>query len=590
MNKISQKTFLFVLIVLIISILFVDIYNWNKTKNFLIEEIRLTMRKKVSLAKSFINLDVFQARNLKQLKNFADEIKERTDYRTTLIDKTGNVLADSEIPLDTLPKVENHLNRPEVQKALRTGSGLSMRHSSTIPRDLIYYCETIQKEGRIIGFIRFAMFSPDYNEKMSFLSGLIWRSNFIMVLLAIVAYFIYSKWLNVQFRKIQKPLTEQRDMQQFNSIPGQTHEEFDLLARDFNTIGEKLQRKNEKFESEKEYLYTIFNSLNEGVAAFEKDGYSVVYNSKFIEILNIKEKDLKGRPFYNWLHFPPLIQDIEHYLKNKQALKNRLKYYGNIFIEYQILPVQSSSEKNSNFVVTIQDVTHLQRLETIRKDFVANVSHEFKTPLTSIRGYAETLLSGMLDDPEITQKFLHRIERQTEHMENLVSDLLQLSRIERNEITEIEKIEPLPLLRDIAEEFVPVAQAKNVSLEWNIPSVEKEIYIYGNQNLLYTLISNLVTNGIQYNKSGGKIWLKVTQQNDVLRIEVKDNGIGISQSEIDRIFERFYRTEASRSLYAEGSGLGLSIVRHVVELLNGKLGVESEPEKGSQFWVEIPLA
>jgi len=234
-------------------------------------------------------------------------------------------------------------------------------------------------------------------------------------------------------------------------------------------------------------------------------------------------------------------------------------------------------------------VTHLQQLETIRQDFVANVSHEFKTPLTSIRGYAETLLSGTIDSKKQREKFLQKIEKQTIHLENLVSDLLQLSRIEKRKTEDLVKLKPVPLIKKILSEFEPLVQESKLVFHKEIPKFEEKIRIKANEHLLQTIIWNLLTNAMQYNKPDGQIWFRLMIKDHNLRMEVEDTGLGIPPSQQERIFERFYRVEDARYQFPEGSGLGLSIVRHSVDLLSGTIGLTSEEDKGSLFWVEIPL-
>lgn len=591
MKTIPRSTILFTIVVLMISLSVIDWFIWHQTRDFIIRGIREDLRKKIALARTLVNESAFENRKHARLKRFADDVKRRTGLRTTLIDKQGSVLADSEVPLDTVRRVENHLDRLEVQEALRKGSGLAMRESATIQKKLIYYCETFRSNGRVIGFIRLAMFSPEFNERISYLRNVIIEVNLLLVLFLLISALVYGRSMKRRIQKIHGPLAEQKEMSQFQNLPRQSLEELDLLASDINALGSKMEIRAKTLRTEKEDLQNIFNSLTEGVAAFNDAGHPIIYNRKFLDILDIEENRIIKSPYYDWLHFPPLIQDIETYLSNGQPVKKRLKYYGQIFIEYQILPLQKIDRRKWSFLVTLKDVTHLQRLETIRRDFVANVSHEFKTPLTSIRGYAETLLSGTAQDSQLMKKFLKKIEKQTHYLENLVGDLLQLSRVEKKQETEIREMDPFPVIREIAEEFIPVAQSNGLALELEIQSFEKEaVTIYANPNLLHTLLSNLMTNAIQYNRTGGKIWVRFYRKADHLCLEVEDTGIGVSAAEIERIYERFYRTEISRSRYAEGSGLGLSIVKHIVDLLNGSTGVKSQPEKGSLFWVELPLA
>ena len=589
MNKLSLKTWLFTLIIVIVSLLVFDIYIWNHTQSFLIAEVKKDFRKKVSLAEALIG--ELNSGNLQSetLYPFASKIKALTSYRTTFIDKDGRVVADSDVLPAQLNTMENHLSRPEVQEAMRTGIGLSRRKSSTIQEKLFYYCEPLREDGRIIGFIRLAMFSPEYGERIDFLVGLIVRSNIFFLIVAFITTFLYVQSLQSQVTALRSQLYQQRDQQKFQKLSRQKFEEFNRVANEINLLGEKLQSFYLDLEDRKEQLLSIFNSLNEGVAAFKREGMVIIYNNRFKEILGVSDQNFTDIRFYDWIHFPPIIQGIEEFLESGQSIKKRTKFYGDRYIDYQILPLRSDKTPASGFLLTLADVTHLQQLETIRQDFVANVSHEFKTPLTSIRGYAETLLTDEAKKKQ-REKFLKKIEKQTIHLENLVTDLLQLSRIERKETEDLSKMNPVPVIKKVLSEYTILATDKNLTLHQEIPRFEKKIKIKANEQLLQTILSNLLSNAIQYNRPQGEIWFRLQVTETYLRLEIEDNGMGIPEDQLERIFERFYRVEDARYLFPEGSGLGLSIVKHSVELLSGKIGVQSKEEQGSLFWLEIPLS
>jgi two-component system phosphate regulon sensor histidine kinase PhoR len=589
MKKFSKQTILYSVLVILLSLIIFDIYIWRHTESFLVEGIRKEMKKKLSLAKALVGDFQFDEIDKNKMHQFAVEIKQMTSLRTTLIDKSGRVVADSEILPGDLKDVENHLNRPEVQEAMKYGSGLARRTSATIHEKLFYYCEPVHENGRITGFIRLAMFSPEFNERMNFLIGLIVRSNLFFILVAIFATYAYIRWFSQQLDKIRTPLETQREKPGFKELSRHRYEEFDLISKEINVLAQKLENSGQILESQKEQLMTIFNSLNEGVAAFNKNGIAILHNLAFRQILEVSE-DYEGTiRFYDWIQFPPLIEDIEEFLQKGKPIKKRTKFYGDRYIDYQISQLKMNDIPLSGFLLTLVDVTHLQQLETIRQDFVANVSHEFKTPLTSIRGYAETLLSGTIDSKKQREKFLQKIEKQTIHLENLVSDLLQLSRIEKRKTEDLVKLKPVPLIKKILSEFEPLVQEKNLVFHKEIPKFEEKIRIKANEQLLQTIIWNLLTNAMHYNKPDGQIWFRLMIKDHNLRMEVEDTGLGIPPSQQERIFERFYRVEDARYQFPEGSGLGLSIVRHSVDLLSGTIGLTSEEDKGSLFWVEIPL-
>lgn len=588
MKKTSHSTLLFIIIVTLGTLISLNIFIWYRTNAFLIEELRDNFKKNTSLAKALIDIQSFESEDFFSLKKITDDIKDRIGLRATLIDKNGKVISDSELKTSELNGVENHLYRPEVQEALIKGSGLAIRKSNTIQKKLIYYCEPIKKDGEVIGFLRIALFDPDFKPRINFITGLMFKISLIILVIITIGSIVFWRWINKHMSRIRILLQKQRDSSIFKPLPRQKYEEFDSLAMDINILGGKLENYKEKFNSQREQLLTIFNSLNEGVAAFNRNGIAILHNTMFREILGVSPENDTTLPYENWLHIPELKDDIKKFLKKGKPIRKRVNCKDNRYIDYQILPLKVKELKQSGFLLTLNDVTQLHQLETIRQDFVANVSHEFKTPLTSIQGYAETLFSGAADKKKWKTKFLKKIISQTSHLENLVNDLLQLSRVEKKKVGELKKLNPMPVIKAIIAEYETLAHAKKLNFHKELPDIRDEIRIKANKDLLHSILSNLLVNAIQYNRKGGDIWVRVSLIDNSFRIDIKDNGVGIPKDKLDRIFERFYRVDLTRTNYPEGTGLGLSIVKHSMEQLSGKIGVSSEVDKGSLFWIEIP--
>jgi two-component system phosphate regulon sensor histidine kinase PhoR len=251
------------------------------------------------------------------------------------------------------------------------------------------------------------------------------------------------------------------------------------------------------------------------------------------------------------------------------------------------VPLLGSGGERRGGLLVLHDVTETKRLERTRQDFVANVSHEMKTPLTAIRGFAETLLEGALDDQANRGTFVERIKAQAERLEALIDDTLSLARIERGEIPlALESVDWAALVKKIEETFRKAAAERNLSLEMKVePDLPK---VLGDQKLLEQAIGNLLDNAIKYNRSGGEILLSISRSGEKgVRVLVEDTGMGIPKEDLPRIFERFYRVDKARSRELGGTGLGLSIVKHIVERHGGNVGCESEVGKGSRFWIEV---
>jgi len=334
------------------------------------------------------------------------------------------------------------------------------------------------------------------------------------------------------------------------------------------------------------------NSIASGVMAFSPEGRIIFVNDAFRRIFRMDGVDLEHQEIYKWIHFPPLIRDIEVFLRDKTLteITNTIKFYDESYIEYRIFRQKLGGEREQGYLLTVRDITRLQQLETVRRDFVANVSHEFKTPLSSIRGYAETLISGSTDDDETRIKFLKKIERQTIRLENLVADLLQLAKIEKKDISDRTRIDVASMIQEIGEEFNPLARQAGLALEQDLTGDASGIRIEANPDLVRTILANLLSNAIQYNRPQGKVSVRLKKAGKFCVIEVEDTGIGISKEERKRIFERFFRTNDARAIFTDGTGLGLSIVKNAVDSLSGHIDVESELGKGTVFTVRLPLA
>lgn len=588
MKSLSKKAFLYTLIITVFSIFLLDTFFYLNTKDFLSGEIKTELNKQIKLARKIIDINAFNERDYKKLKYYSDEISRLTGSRTTLIAKDGKVLADSELDSLDLNRAENHLNRPEIKEAMEKGIGFSERRSATIDKNLLYYAENLYEGNRISGFIRFAVFSTNIDTRLEFLTNMLIIIDFFVLLIVFGFLIIWQKKVKKQTESLITEISLRSEQPNFTDIPSQKYAEYDKIASGVNSLGKNLFNLKERYKQSFTDLLGLFNSLHEGVAAFDKNGRLLFFNKPFSYIFNT-ENAVEGKSFfYDLIHFPPLINDIHKFLKSNSLVTKRTKYSGSRYIEYQISQF-NLEDLQAGFIITVEDVTNLQNLEIIRQDFVANVSHEFKTPLTSIRGYAETLLSGSVNDSVVQKKFLEKIEKQTLKLENIVTDLLQLTRIENREVEEHTEIDPVSTLKEIADDFSFRCKAKKIDFTTDFLVNSGEVKILANPQLLQTLVSNLLANAINYNSEKGSVIFKCSANNKYFIAEVADTGIGIPKDEKQRIFERFYRVDSSRSVYPEGSGLGLSIVKNITELFRGKIELESEPGKGSRFVVYIPL-
>ncbi|MDD5432733.1 MAG: ATP-binding protein [Candidatus Omnitrophica bacterium] len=358
------------------------------------------------------------------------------------------------------------------------------------------------------------------------------------------------------------------------------------LAEAINKAVSALEEKINLLEKEKQQALTILNNMVEGVVVVDNDSRIKSLNPSAKRIFNVPSAEVVGRLLLEAFRNNGLSEIAADVLKNGKVV---LKELNVVWPEQRVFQVNASPifEKNiaSGCLLVIHDVTEMRKLETMRRDFVANVSHELKTPLTSIKGFVETLLEGAIDDKENNLNFLKIIQNHAQRLDNLVNDLLDLSYVESKEASiNKENIN----LKEISEEmllsFKSKAKKKNIEVKNELPS---DVLVVGDKGKIGQVFTNLIDNAVKFNKENGFVRIYCEEMKDKLKVIVEDSGVGIPRKDLLRIFERFYRVDKARSRELGGTGLGLSIVKHIIELHGGEAGVESVEGSGSKFWFTL---
>ena len=366
-------------------------------------------------------------------------------------------------------------------------------------------------------------------------------------------------------------------------------DELDDLARAFNATAARLAETIRVLSDERNREATILGSMIEGVAVISARERVLYSNRAFSQILGLEGQAVEDRPLIEVVRHTGLLAVI------KQALQAEKQQVSEIVVgtvrprSFAVTATPVRAGGASGAVLVLHEISELRRLERVRQDFVANVSHEFRTPLTAIQGFAETLLTGALDDPANRRRFVEIIRDHATRLARLTEDLLELSRIEAGELKlEFQPVSVQQLVDSCVETVSLKAGAKQLELKVSVPEGLPDVR--GDANRLQEVLQNLLDNAVQYTPPGGSIEVSAANSNKQIVITVADTGIGIPQAEQSRIFERFYRVDAARSREAGGTGLGLSIARHIVEVHAGRLWVESTVGEGSRFHFSIPTA
>lgn len=497
--------------------------------------------------------------------SFLDDL-EQSDYRITVINKQGDVIYDS--ITDDLSQMDNHLDRQEVIEAFEKGYGSSSRQSSTLTEKYVYTAKRL-KSGDVVRLS--GIHSSVFNAIYILLEPLLFAVLLIIIISLPVALHLTRNIVDpLNEIDVDKP-DEQNTYKEIRPILDKLSQQQKQLNKDRDIL---LQKK-EEFE-------TITGNMNEGMILLNIDGVVIDINKAARDILKLDD-DVLGAYISQYENYSKIADLIENASNNHRSSKHI--HLNDRSYEIEVSPV-SVNNKVSGYILLIFDRSYEEANEMMRKEFAANVSHELKTPLQSISGYAELLQSGMVR-PGDEKECVDKIYSESQRMIQLVHDVIKLSHLDNEETVPLKEYIDLSILTKEAVSMMENDFQNGITLQMH---TEEDCLIYGNRELLESIIINLVENAIRYNKENGKVFVDVYKDDDKVYLKVRDTGIGIAPSDHERIFERFYRVDKARSKQAGGTGLGLSIVKHSCILNNAEISVESKLDEGSSFTVTFDRA
>lgn len=584
-----KRILLFYIIVTPLLVVVLELYLSDVIKNNYIEKLKDSLITQARL----IAGQIPSSQN--NLDDFCRRFKEKTGARVTIIEGSGRVLGDSDELSDNM---ENHGDRPEIRDAEISEVGSSMRFSKTIKKDLFYLAVAI--DGNIgKGFIRLSVPLNDVEAAVD-------KIRMRIIIASLVALFIVISIALLQTRRITKSIEDITFFSQevaagkfrkrlFLEEKGELGE----LGKNISNMAEELDNRLKHREKEKDIIEAILNNMTDGLILTDTQGRIVLSNAAIKNFFRI-ESSIEGKTLMEIFRKAELSEVIDSVVESKEKISREIEvtYPKELYIMVNASPFYSHNKGGeiSGVVLTIHDITRLKKLEEIRKDFIANVSHEIRTPIAAVKGFAETLLEGALDDKENTHRFLETIRNHSERLNSLVSDLLALSRIELGDIT-IEKTE-VDLDSVVDTVFATLkekADKKGLYLKKEISMNAQGVK--ADRDRLVQILLNLVDNGIKFTEEGG-ITIKVQsskfkaqseEEKDFVEISVEDTGIGIPKKHLPRIGERFYRVDSARSRELGGTGLGLAIVKHLVKAHGWEMKIESTEGKGTFVYLMSPV-
>jgi two-component system phosphate regulon sensor histidine kinase PhoR len=524
-----------------------------------------------------------------KVAEICEQIAASTGVRLTIVLPMGEVLCDT---TSDGRKLENHASRPEIAAALQGRGGTSVRTSTTLGESMTYFAMPILVEKKPIAVVRSGVptaTATSARREFQFRTALVGLG--VVVLAGILSF--------VVARGIERPLDALRSgAERFAQgdltykLPEADNWELDRLAVSLNTMAAQLEDRLGKLETTNNEHEAILASMSEGVLAVAADRTVFSLNAAAAKLLGSERTRIQGRSLHEVVRHPKLRNFIERTLQSRTPLEEDLELGGDAHehvLQARGALLRDPKGSSHGVVIVLKDVSRMRQLETMRTDFAANVSHELKTPITSIKGFVETLLDGAMEDPEDCKRFLQIVAKQSDRLNAIIDDLMSLARIEQGASTAEIVLEPgavKPILEAAIEECQAKARERDISLQLQcLADVRAEL----NAALLEQAIANLIDNAIKYSGPGSQIEILATRSDREVAIAVRDHGCGIPAEHVPRLFERFYRVDKARSRKVGGTGLGLAIVKHIVYAHRARITVDSKPGEGSTFTIHLPL-
>ena len=593
-TRLFWQIFLAVLLIVTGSIVAVSWYGSGMIRSFYYHQMREDIADRALLLRPHI-LQLL-GHDTAKLQTFCRQAGDEASTRITVINDTGKVLADSN---KNPARMDNHSSRPEVKIARKGGIGSSLRFSKTLSRRMLYVAIPLQKNQPARGVLRLSVPATALDMVLADIRKKIIVGTITIALLAACSSYLLA-------RRISRPLERMQRGAELLSAGKTGHPislDDDYVAREIADLGQALNAMGRQIHSrimmisqQRNELEAVFSSMTDGVLAIGTNHTIIRVNKAAAHLFLLDGKGVQGKPLEGVIRNRILRKFLEITLERDYPTKKDLNLMeGGLEMSLRLhaVPLYDGEEKRLGSLVIINNLTRLNQLENIRQDFVANVSHELKTPITAIRGYVETLLDGAMDDEEAAENFLHIIERQSCRLDAIVDDLLTLARIEdrfKNNDISLEQEKILPLLEAVIQACTPQATQKNVSISMECdPALTAQV----NRPMLEQGVINLLTNAIKYSSTGKAVSITAVRRRDAMKkevvdIQVRDQGPGIGREHLERIFERFYRCDKARSRESGGTGLGLAIVKHIAQCHGGTVNVRSRIDSGATFTITIP--
>jgi len=585
-KQLLWQLYLWYVLIAVASVAVVTWYASRAVREFHEDQMRADLRARAVLSAEQFRRDLL-AGELGGIDALCGQLGGEAATRLTVMLPDGTVVGDT----DEDPAVmDPHHKRPEMIDALAGRTGYSTRYSITTDMVRMYAAVPVESDGRVIAAVRASMSTEAIFQTVHTVQLAIFTVGGVVMLLAVVAGVLV-------IRRINRPLGELRRAAERFAAGELTHrvklespQEFVSLAETLNQMAGQLHERILALEAERNERGAMLASMIEGVLAVDDQQRLLELNHVAAELLCADPQTARGRTLQEIVRNPALQELVERVLAEWEPAETEIVLFdaGERFLQAHGSVLRGAAGEGIGVLVVLHDVTRLRKLEQMRRDFAANVSHELKTPVTAIKGFVETLLDGALQKPDDARRFLHIVSAQADRLGAIIEDLLELAHIEQQREREQIVLQP-GRLKDVLEAALEAcrfqASEKDVRLALDCP---EDLRVEMDANLLERAVLNLLDNAVKYSPAGETVEVAVERREQELVVEVRDRGCGIAREHLPRIFERFYRVDKARSRKLGGTGLGLAIVKHIAQAHRGRATVESTPGTGSTFAIHLP--
>jgi len=547
-------------------------------------ETELSRQAKI-LRKSIAN--IIDAGDFFKLKAQVDEYAAASDSRITIILKDGYVIVDSDVEASKIDDLDNHSDRPEIISAFKNGYGSSKRYSSTVKKEMFYFA-LLDSSNDAERVIRISVPYESLDQILASLGNSITLIVVVGLIVAILASVLAGDYIRSSFMDLEKAAADisagsykKKDLE---SLPIKRSDEIGSMARNISTISSNLREQISLIAKQRDQFGLVLDGLGEGIMVLDEEGTITFRNDQIMQILGLDEILNKS---ITDLNLPPLKQIFKKALKKGQH-ESEFEIDTDGDDTKWILAHMNKAKATRELILVVHETTQLREMDSMRRDFVSNLSHELRTPVSVIKANSETLLDGALENSKDAKTFSKAILHNADRLSEMVTSLIDLSRIEYGDLKFV--IEPIiinQVVDTVISSFTNKAKRKNIELVFNRQS---DVVVQTDAKAIERVLNNLVDNAFKYSSENTVIEIRARKQANFIRISVLDSGEGVPEEEQRFVFKRFYRTAKARANTKQGSGLGLAIVRNLVNNLQGEVGVESRKEGGSEFWFTIPLS